>query len=73
MIKSIFFFFHFWLPHGIWSSWARDQIWATVTTYATALATIDPLTHYAKQGLNLPTSALLLQRQRPHCTTAGTP
>ena len=36
----IFFFF----PHipGIWSSWARDQIWATAETYATAAATPDP-------------------------------
>ena len=32
----------FWPPHGIWSSPARDQIGATVVTYAAAAATPDP-------------------------------
>ena len=27
-----FFFPPFWLPHGIWSDWDRDQIRATVAT-----------------------------------------
>ena len=26
------FYFLFWLPHGIWRSGARDQVWATVVT-----------------------------------------
>ena len=25
-------FFLFWPPHGVWSCWARDYIWATVAT-----------------------------------------
>ena len=33
---SSFLLFFFWLPHGIWSSWVRDQIQATVVTYTTA-------------------------------------
>ena len=41
-------FFFFWPPHGTWSSWARDQIQATVATYTTAMATADPLTHCAR-------------------------
>ena len=40
-----FFFPFFGLPSGIRSSWFRDHIWATVATYATAVATLDPLTH----------------------------
>ena len=40
-----FFFSFFGLPSGIRSSWVRDHIWATVATYATAVATLDPLTH----------------------------
>ena len=39
-----FFFFLFWLPHGTWSSWARDHIPAAVVTSA---ATPDPLSHCA--------------------------
>ena len=39
-MPSLFlFFFLFWLPHVIWSSQARDQIGATVVTYAAAVAT----------------------------------
>ena len=26
------FFFFFWLPHGLWSSWTKDQIPGTVAT-----------------------------------------
>ena len=40
----LFFSFLFWLPHGIWSSQDRDQIRASVATYATAAATRGPLT-----------------------------
>ena len=36
------FFFLFWLPHGIWNSWARDQIHATAVTYATGAAMPEP-------------------------------
>ena len=32
-IAFLSFFFFFWLPRGIWNSWARDQLWATVVTY----------------------------------------
>ena len=45
-----FFFFLFCLPHSIWSSWARDHIWATVASYATAVATTRSLTHWAELG-----------------------
>ena len=38
----LFFFFLFWLPYGTWSSQARDQIPATIETYTTAVATLDP-------------------------------
>ena len=43
-IASFFFllFFSFWLPRGLWSSQARDQIQATVVTYAAAVPTLDP-------------------------------
>ena len=34
------FFFLFWLPRGMWSSWARNQIPALVATYATAVAVL---------------------------------
>jgi len=36
-----FFFFFFWVAHGIWSSWARDQIQAAAVTYSTATVTRD--------------------------------
>ena len=32
----------FWLPHGIWHFWARDQIPDVVATYAAAAAMLDP-------------------------------
>ena len=38
----LFVYFHFWPPSGIWSSWARDRIQATVATYAAAVAMPDP-------------------------------
>ena len=46
-----FFFFFFWLPRGIWSSWARVQIQAAVATKATAVATFGSLTHCAGPGI----------------------
>jgi len=36
---SHLFFFYFWLPCSIWSSWAKDQIWAVV---AAASAAVNP-------------------------------
>ena len=40
----IFFSFYFllFLLHGIWSSWARDDIQAAVVTYTIAGTTPDP-------------------------------
>ena len=50
--QAFFFFFnHFWLPRSIWSSWARDQIQATVVAYATAAAIPNPLTHCTWLGI----------------------
>ena len=43
------FFFHFWLPCGIWSS--RDKIWAAVETCATVVATTGSSTHCARLGI----------------------
>ena len=43
--------FHFWPPHGIWGSWARNQIQAAVAAYAEVTATSDPLTHCARLGI----------------------
>ena len=37
--------------HGTWSSEARNQIQATVVTYAAAVATIDPLIHCTGPGI----------------------
>ena len=60
----------FWLPHDIGSSLGRDQIWATGATYVTAAATLDPLTHWARDW----TSILELQScHQSHCTTVETP
>ena len=41
----VFFFSLFWLPCGMWSSWTRDQIWATLWP------TPDPLTPCAWPGI----------------------
>ena len=43
--------FFFWLPHGIWSPQARDQMGATVLTYTTAAAMPDCLTHCEAPGI----------------------
>ena len=45
--------FHFWPPHGIWGSWARNQIQAAVAAYAEVTATSDPQPTQRHQGLNL--------------------
>ena len=45
------FFLNFLSTCGIWSSRARDQIWAAVWTYTTAAPTPDPLTHCAGPGI----------------------
>jgi len=34
-----------------WSFWARDWIWATAVTYTAAVAMLDPLTHFARLGI----------------------
>ena len=47
----LLFIFLFWPPCGTWSSQVKHQIQATVATYATAAATLDPLTHYARQEI----------------------
>ena len=61
LLKLTLFFFLFWPPWGMWSSPARDQIWATFVTYAAASATPDPLTHCAGKGWNLHPAAAELQ------------
>ena len=64
--------FLFWPPHGIGSSWARDQIQVAFAIYATAVAMPDPLTHLCQAGDW--TYVLALQRCcQSHCTTVGTP
>ena len=45
------FFFFFGVPHGIWSSWARDQIQAASTSYTAAAIMPDPLNLYARPGI----------------------
>ena len=50
-LQASFFFFVFFLflgcPTAHGGSQARDQIWATAVTYASAAATLNPLTHWA--------------------------
>ena len=41
----------FFRPGSIGSSWATDQIHAAVVTYTAAVATLDPLTHWARPGI----------------------
>ena len=50
-IRCWFFSPFFWLPCGIWNSWARDQTLATVVTFAAPSAAPDPLIHCAWQGI----------------------
>ena len=61
------------IPLAYRSSRARGWIQATAVTYATAAATLDPLTHCA--GLELKSAAVTqatAARVLTHCTTAGT-
>ena len=46
-----FLSFLFWPLHGTWSFQARDQIWAMVVTYTTAVAMPDPLNHCPELGI----------------------
>ena len=48
----LYIIFLFWPPHSIWSSWTRDQIQATVATYAAA-AMPDPSPTVWGWGSNL--------------------
>ena len=57
--ESLFWLFSPNPPCGIWSSWARDQILATVVTYTAAAAMQDPLTHSAVPGME-PACVLVL-------------
>ena len=50
-IATYAIFFLLWLPHSIWSSWARDQIWAAIVTCDTAAAMLDPLIYCARLGI----------------------
>ena len=56
---SFFFFLRFWPPQGIWSSWARNQIQATVmpqatvVTQAETVAMLDPWPTVPGWGSNL--------------------
>ena len=42
MTYGSIFFFLFWLPRGIRSCWARNQIQAALVIYAAAGAILDP-------------------------------
>ena len=44
-------FFSFLPPCGIWSSWGREQIWATVESCAAAVVIEDPLTYCVGLGI----------------------
>ena len=55
------FFFFFGHPPITYSSWARDQIHASVATYAAAVAMADPLTQCAEPAGD-ETHAMALQR-----------
>ena len=68
----IYIFFLFQLPYGIWGSQARDQIHATVATYAIAVVTLDPLPTVIVWGWNLWASAPETP-PIPLCHIAGTP
>ena len=47
-LNNSFFFFFLATP---WNSQTRGQIPATLVTYATAAAMLDPLTYYARLGI----------------------
>ena len=72
--QNSIFFFLFWPPHGIWSSLARDQIPATVVTYAAAAGNTRFLIHCARPGSNLHPSALRHRHgNSAPCAAEGTP
>jgi len=49
---DFFFLFLFWAPYRIWSSWARDQIGATVVDLCRRCSnTRSLLTHCARPGI----------------------
>ena len=52
-------------PMAYGSSWARDWIWAAAVTYTAAVATMDPLTHWAGLGWG---SNLSLCSDLSHCS-----
>ena len=70
---SFFFFFFSFLAASVANgcSWARNWIWAAVTTYTTAAAMLNPLPTVVGQGLNWcchrDATSLI------HCATAETP
>ena len=66
LISWFNFFFLFWLPHSIWSSQARGQIQATVSTYTAAVTTPYPLTHWAGMGIE-PVSWCWRNTASPRC------
>ena len=65
------FFFHFWLNPGIWSSWARNRIWAKVTTQALTVTRPDPQPTVPGLGWNLHPG--LPRCCWSCCKTVGTP
>ena len=70
----LFVCFLFWLPHDIWGSWNRDQIWATAANSAAVAAMPNPLTRHPLCWAGGWTCVLELQRCHPsHCAPAGTP
>lgn len=76
---DFFFLFLFWAPYRIWSSWARDQIGATVVDLCRRCSnTRSLLTHCARPGIQPtpPQQLEPLQRQFRyliHSITARTP
>ena len=72
----VFFFFLNGRTCSIGSSWARDRIRATVATYATVVAMLDPLINCAKPDIKPSASTATgatVVRVLTHCSTAGTP
>lgn len=73
MAGMIFFFPLFWPSWGICSFQARDQIWATPGTYATAVAKPNPLTHCARlviepvsRDATMGTPGMTILKHTPH-------
>ena len=66
-----FFFFLFWPPHNISNFCISEKIRVVVVTYATAVATPDPLIHWAR--LEMEPVFWHYRDMLPHCATVGTP